>query len=135
MALDGESVHLQGRCGLLCSLGPDAEGGARLTEPKQDPSPAAAVVAFGRLLPQTASAAIAVSALGYFIGWREASSYSALGAPWAVSMLSPLRLLQMSASIVLPMALFAFMSVEWLVKDMTSTRALTLAINILNDAQ
>jgi hypothetical protein len=97
-----------------------------LVESKDAPSPVAAVVAVGRLLPQMASAAIAASALGYFVGWQEASSYfSELGAPWAVPMLSPLRLLQMSASIVVPMAFFAFISVDWLVKGRTSAQQLS----------
>jgi hypothetical protein len=92
-----------------------------LTEPKIETSPVAAAAALGRVLPRIASAAIALSALGYFIGWREATAYfSALGAPWAAPMLPPLRLLQMSSPIVLPMALSVILSIEWLAKGETA---------------
>lgn len=64
-----------------------------------------------RLLPQVVAALVSLSALGYFIGWGEASVYYAtLGAPWAISMLPPFALLQLSASIILMMVMFGFVA-------------------------
>jgi hypothetical protein len=67
-----------------------------------------------RLFPQVVAALVSLSALGYFIGWREASAYyAALGPPWAVSMLPPFALLQLSAPIILAILMggfFAFTS-------------------------
>ena len=62
-----------------------------------------------RLFPQVVAALVSLSALGYYIGWREASAYyAALGAPWAVSMLPSVALLQLSADIALFIGLSAF---------------------------
>jgi hypothetical protein len=94
-----------------------------LTEPKTEASPIVAAATLGRALLQIASAAIALYALGYFIGWAEAEAYfSQLGASWAVSLLPPLRLLQKSAPVVIPMALCVILSIEWLAKSETAGR-------------
>src|SRR5437660_1625725 len=75
-----------------------------------------------------ASGVIALSALGYLIGWEEARAYfSALGASWAVPMLPPLHLLQMSSPIILPMALSVLLSIERLAQGETTTRKLSRA--------
>jgi hypothetical protein len=95
-----------------------------MTGAKMEGTPVAAAAVLGRLLPQMTSAVIALSALGYFIGWEEANAYfAALGAPWAVPLLSPLRLLQMSSIIIVPMAL-TVMLIKWFARGETIARQL-----------
>jgi hypothetical protein len=63
-----------------------------------------------RLFPQVVAALISLSALGYFIGWREATGYyNALGAPWAVSMLPPFVLLQLSSTVAVLIGISGFL--------------------------
>jgi hypothetical protein len=64
-------------------------------------------------LPKLLGAVVALSGLAYFIGWSVAVAYyRQLGAPWAVGLLSPHRLLAESSSILvagLAAAFFSFM--------------------------
>jgi len=54
---------------------------------------------------------VALSALGYFIGWREvAAYYSTLGATWAAASVPPLALLQLSANLIVVAAAASFFS-------------------------
>lgn len=49
------------------------------------------------VVPRIGGAVIGLVAIGYFIGWRTAENYySAFGAGWVVSLLSPIELLQRS---------------------------------------
>jgi len=58
---------------------------------------------------QLVAGMIGLSALGYFIGWREASAYySKLGAPWILNMLPPTYFLQNSAQILVGIVTFSF---------------------------
>lgn len=64
-----------------------------------------------RAVPQVVTGLLSLSALGYFIGWREASAYfAALGAPWAASGLTPLALLQLSSTTVVVIGMSAYVA-------------------------
>jgi hypothetical protein len=65
-----------------------------------------------------ASGALVLSILGYISGWTEARSYfETLGALWAASMLSPLRLLQLSTDLISATAFTAIVSIRWAATD------------------
>jgi hypothetical protein len=67
---------------------------------------------------QMASGALVLSILGYISGWTEARSYfETLGALWAASMLSPLRLLQLSTDLISATAFTAIVSIRWAATD------------------
>lgn len=71
-----------------------------------------ATAAVARPLLAVASGIIGIGALAYLIGWRETSSYySAFGAPWVTSLLSPTRLAQSSAWVIWITLIFAFTSI------------------------
>jgi hypothetical protein len=71
------------------------------------------------------TALISLSALGYFIGWRQASAYyEALRAPWAASMLQPISLLQLSASSAVFIGISAFAAFTNLATGSTSQKGL-----------
>jgi hypothetical protein len=74
-------------------------------------------------LPKAVAAIVSISALGYFAGWKEATAYySALGAPWAISMLAPQSLLQLSATTIIAVVLSAFLSLQILIDSKASLR-------------
>ncbi|MGB8295605.1 MAG: hypothetical protein WCG85_09285 [Polyangia bacterium] len=53
------------------------------------------------VLPQLGGAALGIVTIGYFIGWKSASSYyGAFGAEWITSLLSPSELLQQSYTVL-----------------------------------
>jgi hypothetical protein len=63
-----------------------------------------------RLFPEIVTALVSLSALGYYIGWCEASAYyDKLGAPWAISMLPPFALLQLSSTIAVVIGINGFL--------------------------
>jgi hypothetical protein len=71
------------------------------------------------------TALLSLSALGYFIGWREASAYyGKLGAPWAVLMLPPFALLQLSPEIAVLIGIVAFLGFEALATGQVSAQSL-----------
>ena len=76
---------------------------------------AAAVV---RPLLTAASGLVGIAALAYLIGWKETSAYySAFGAPWITSMLSPSRIAQSSAWVIWITLLFGFTSIYSIAAD------------------
>jgi hypothetical protein len=69
-----------------------------------------------------ASGALVLSILGYISGWTEARSYfETLGALWAASMLSPLRLLQLSTDLISATAFTAIVSIRWAASALITT--------------
>ena len=63
------------------------------------------------IVPKAMTALLSMSALGYFIGWREAHAYyTALGAGWAASNVPSLALLQLSTHTLVAVATAAFFS-------------------------
>jgi hypothetical protein len=61
------------------------------------------------LLPQIAGLIVGLSAIAYLTGWRDQSAYfTALGVPWALSLLSPTRIMQASTDLVTLLALISF---------------------------
>ena len=77
-------------------------------------------------LPKAISLVVSLSALGYFIGWRESNAfYEAAGAPWAAMSVPPAALLQQSSSTVLAIAFGAFFSLVLLIDNKVQTRKLT----------
>lgn len=63
------------------------------------------------LLPQFAGIIAGLTALAYFVGWRELFSYyDALGAPWAVSLLPSAVIMQTSFNMISALALSCFFS-------------------------
>jgi hypothetical protein len=53
------------------------------------------------VLPQLGGAVLGIVTIGYFIGWKSASSYyGAFGAEWITSLLSPSELLQQSYTVL-----------------------------------
>lgn len=78
------------------------------------------------VLPRVVAAMLSLSALGYFVGWREANSYyTALGAAWAGSAIQPLTLLQLSATTVISVAGASFFSLVLLLDDRVSPKSLS----------
>jgi hypothetical protein len=78
-----------------------------------------------RLFPQVVAALVSLSALGYYIGWREASAYyGALGAPWAVSMLPSFTLLELSSDIALFIGISAYVGFNNLATGHVSAKGL-----------
>ena len=78
------------------------------------------------LLPGAVTAIVFLSALGYFIGWREAHAYyTALGVTWATTAVPPLTLLQLSANTIVAIATASFLSLVLLIDDKVSTRTLS----------
>ncbi|MFO1328096.1 MAG: hypothetical protein U1F56_12120 [Rubrivivax sp.] len=77
-------------------------------------------------LPKAISLVVSLSALGYFIGWRESSAfYESAGAPWAAMSVPPAALLQQSSSTVLAIAFGAFFSLVLLIDNKVQARKLT----------
>jgi hypothetical protein len=69
--------------------------------------------AVGALLPQFASAAIGITFIAYFVGWRAANAYfTTLGAPWVVLLLPPSYFLYSSSELVIGIFLFALIAVH-----------------------
>ncbi|MCG2576352.1 hypothetical protein LZ012_05020 [Dechloromonas sp. XY25] len=69
--------------------------------------------AVGALLPCAASVAVGISFLAYFAGWRDANAYfTALGAPWVVSLLPASRLLYLSGEFVAGILVCAFLAMN-----------------------
>lgn len=92
-------------------------------------NPAKAMV---RLFPQIVAALLSLSALGYFIGWREASAYyGALGAPWAVSMLPPFTLLQLSSDIAVFIGISAYVGFNNLATGHATAKRLGHSVGII----
>lgn len=78
------------------------------------------------LLPRAIAAILSLSALGYFVGWREANSYyTTLGAAWGAASVSPLALLQLSASTIVTVAAAAFFSQILVLDHKVSLRKLS----------
>ncbi|MCU8030897.1 hypothetical protein L5M51_14180 [Shewanella sp. SM73] len=87
---------------------------------------ASSIGAWLELLPSAIAALFSLSALGYFVGWREANSYyTALGAAWAAASVSPLALLQLSASTIVTVAAAAFFSLILVLDHKVSLRKLS----------
>lgn len=64
------------------------------------------------LLPQIGAAAAGAAILGLIAGWRDASAYfGSIGAPWFASALTPSMLIERVASLLMFMALLAFLSI------------------------
>ncbi|MEL4241587.1 hypothetical protein [Shewanella xiamenensis] len=78
------------------------------------------------LLSRVIAAILSLSALGYFVGWREANSYyTALGAVWATASVPPLALLQLSASTIVTLAAATFFSLILLLDHKLSPQNLS----------
>ena len=91
----------------------------------QSPSPNSALL---ESLPKAIGAIVSLSALGYFIGWRESQSYYvSLGASWAASAVSPLALLQLSATTLVVIATSTFFSLILLFDGRATARRLSIA--------
>jgi hypothetical protein len=72
------------------------------------------------------AALLSLSALGYFIGWRESQAYyTALGATWAATSVPPLVLLQLSATTIVAMAAAAFFSLVLVLDQSVSLRKIS----------
>jgi hypothetical protein len=87
---------------------------------------ASSIGAWLELLPRAIAALLSLSALGYFVGWREANAYyTALGATWAATSVSPLALLQLSASTIVTVAAATFFSLTLVLDQKVSLRKLS----------
>jgi hypothetical protein len=85
-----------------------------------------------RVFAQIVAALLSLSALGYFIGWREASTYYIeLGAPWAASMLPSSVLLQLSPEIAALIGGAAFLGFYALATGQTSAQGLNRFTRII----
>ena len=85
----------------------------------------ASATKIAKTVSQIAGALVSLSALGFFIGWRETSSYfNALGAPWAASDLPASMLLQSSSSLVVTLAVSTYIAVSYLANGHASSRGL-----------
>lgn len=78
------------------------------------------------LLPKAVNAIVALSALGYFVGWQEAQAYyKAIGADWAATLMPSLTLLQHSANTIATIAFSTFFSLVLLGAGKISMRKLS----------
>lgn len=78
------------------------------------------------VLPRAVAAIVSLSALGYFVGWRDASSYyTALGAAWAAPAIQPLALLQLSATTMIGVAAASFFALVLQLEDKVSPKTLS----------
>jgi hypothetical protein len=94
---------------------------------RSEPSPSGSNQLW-ELVPKAVSTIVSLSALGYFIGWRETQAYyTAIGAGWAAASVPPLTLLQKSANTIVAMAFGAFISLVLLSDNKISTRKLSWA--------
>lgn len=81
-----------------------------------------------KTVPKIASALLSLSALGIFVGWRDASAYfNAIGAPWAAQGLSATTLLQSSSGPIAIFAIIAYLSVTYLANSIATTRNINRA--------
>ena len=87
---------------------------ARLAERAQaKPQFGEAVKSLASIIPNAATFLVGISAVAYFCGWREASSYyTALGAPWMVANLPSFAFLSLSGPMMVVIAFAAFLSME-----------------------
>lgn len=70
------------------------------------------------ILPQLAGALVGMSVLAYAAGWSEASAYfDAMGAPWAISLLSPAQIMEEAAWLIIILAFVCYFSIIILLKD------------------
>lgn len=82
--------------------------------------------AVGILIPQVAAAAIGISFIAYYAGWRDATAYfTTIGSPWAVSMLPTSRLLYLSGELVGLLLLCAFFSIHALATGLVGQKGLS----------
>lgn len=80
------------------------------------------------LLPKAVSTIVSLSALGYFVGWKETNAYyTSIGANWAAASVPPLALLQQSANTIIAIAFGAFYSLVLLNDKQITTRKLSWA--------
>ena len=80
------------------------------------------------LLPKAVSTIVSLSALGYFVGWRETQTYfTSIGASWAATSVPPLTLLQHSANTIVAIVFAAFYSLVLLSDNKISARKLSWA--------
>lgn len=76
-------------------------------------------------LPQIAGFAVGFTGLAYLTGWRETSAYyRELGAPWAISLLTPAQVMQASIWLIVLISTFFFISVLALVEKNVSQKGL-----------
>lgn len=84
------------------------------------------------ILPKAITLVVSLSALGYFIGWRQTQAYySAIGATWAASSVPPLTLLQLSGHTITVIVMAAFLSLVMLNDNHVTTRFLSWACLVL----
>lgn len=96
-----------------------------MTETPQNITVLQAAGAMGRLVPQIAGIAIALSAVAYYAGWRDASAYfTELGAPWVVSAIPATAFLYSAAELVVVVLLAAFFSIHALATNSTTPKGL-----------
>lgn len=77
------------------------------------------------LLPKIAGFVGGLTAIGLLMGWREMSSYySALGAPWVISMMSPSRFIAQSAGLLCAFGFSIFMSIVFLAQRQITYKGL-----------
>lgn len=83
------------------------------------------------LFPKAVSTIVSLSALGYFVGWKETQAYyTSIGASWAAASVPPLALLQQSANTIIAIAFGAFYSLVLLNDNKITTRKLSWACAI-----
>ncbi len=83
------------------------------------------------LLPKAVSTIVSLSALGYFVGWKETQAYyTSIGASWATASVPPLILLQQSANTIVAIIFGAFYSLVLLNDNKITTRKLSWACAI-----
>jgi hypothetical protein len=93
---------------------------------KADPKLAEALKQFGSFLPNAAGIFFALTGLGYFAGWREATAYyTAIGAPWIVSSLPAFSFLVLSAEMMVSIGLLAFLVLHHISRWKSSTKYVT----------
>ena len=75
------------------------------------------------LLPQIAGLVVGATAIAYYVGWNQASSYyTTLGAPWAVELLSTSQILHKSIWVSSIFAIILFVSIWQLVEGDASRK-------------
>lgn len=78
------------------------------------------------LLPKAVSTVVSLSAIGYFVGWKETKAYyTSIGASWAAASVPSLTLLQQSANTIIAIAFGAFYSLMLLNDNKITTRKLS----------